>query len=121
MPEAKGLKAGGKSAAAEACGAAPQACCACMEGNQPLELKAAFMPRCVPAQPLRGVLRGLAEAVPAPMCLAVIGFGVAMPRLRLPPSQAVFLELGKACPTIKLLYVTPEQLVKGARLKDALQ
>lgn len=38
-----------------------------------------------------------------------------------PTCQAVFLELGKACPTIKLLYVTPEQLVKGARLKDSLQ
>ena len=34
--------------------------------------------------------------------------------------QAVFLELGKQRPTIKLLYVTPEQLVKGQRLKEAL-
>lgn len=36
-------------------------------------------------------------------------------------SQAVFLELGKARPTIKLLYVTPEQLVRGERLKGALR
>ena len=41
----------------------------------------------------------------------------ALPR----PRQAVFLELAKPAPSIKLLYVTPEQLVKGARLKDALQ
>lgn len=38
-----------------------------------------------------------------------------------PSPQAVFLELGKPHPTIKLLYVTPEQLVKGGRLKDALR
>ena len=35
--------------------------------------------------------------------------------------QAVFMELGKPLPTIKLLYVTPEQLVKGERLRAALQ
>ncbi|KAI3425882.1 hypothetical protein D9Q98_007855 [Chlorella vulgaris] len=35
-------------------------------------------------------------------------------------SKAVFLELGKARPTVKLLYVTPEQLVRGERLKAAL-
>ena len=41
--------------------------------------------------------------------------------LLLPPHmQAVFLELGKARPTVKLLYVTPEQLVKGQRLKAIL-
>ena len=37
-----------------------------------------------------------------------------------PPLQAVFLELAKPAPTIKLLYVTPEQLVKGERLRAAL-
>ncbi|EFN55525.1 hypothetical protein CHLNCDRAFT_133956 [Chlorella variabilis] len=36
-------------------------------------------------------------------------------------TRAVFLELGKARPTIKLLYVTPEQLVRGERLKGALR
>ncbi|GAB4821155.1 hypothetical protein N2152v2_008201 [Parachlorella kessleri] len=36
-------------------------------------------------------------------------------------TQAVFLELGKQQPTVKLLYVTPEQLVKGSRLKETLQ
>lgn len=30
------------------------------------------------------------------------------------------MELGKANPTVKLLYVTPEQLVKGERLKATL-
>lgn len=33
----------------------------------------------------------------------------------------MFLELCKPQPTVKLLYVTPEQLVKGGRLKDTLQ
>lgn len=34
--------------------------------------------------------------------------------------QAVHLELSKPRPSIKLLYVTPEQLVKGERLKREL-
>ena len=32
----------------------------------------------------------------------------------------MFLELAKPRPSTKLLYVTPEQLVKGERLKEAL-
>ncbi|KDD75215.1 hypothetical protein H632_c805p0, partial [Helicosporidium sp. ATCC 50920] len=35
-------------------------------------------------------------------------------------ARAVFRELDKAQPTVKLLYVTPEQFVKSQRLKDAL-
>ena len=34
--------------------------------------------------------------------------------------QAVHMELSKPRPSIKLLYVTPEQLVKGERLKREL-
>lgn len=34
--------------------------------------------------------------------------------------QAVMMELRKARPTIKLLYVTPERLVKGTSLLSAL-
>lgn len=50
-------------------------------------------------------------------CQAAKPFGLRLPR----PYQAVFMELAKPHPTVKLLYVTPEQLVKGGRLKDALQ
>ncbi|KAL6785285.1 RECQ1 [Auxenochlorella protothecoides x Auxenochlorella symbiontica] len=35
-------------------------------------------------------------------------------------TRAVFMELAKPNPSLKLLYVTPEQLVKGERLKAAL-
>ena len=35
-------------------------------------------------------------------------------------AQAVWLELQKPRPSIKLLYITPEQLVKGERLKRVL-
>lgn len=38
----------------------------------------------------------------------------------MPQPQAVHLELCKPRPSIKLLYVTPEQLVKGERLKREL-
>lgn len=48
--------------------------------------------------------------LPLPMACLPVSFSL----------QAVFLELGKQRPTIKLLYVTPEQLVKGQRLKEAL-
>jgi hypothetical protein len=37
-----------------------------------------------------------------------------------PGGQAVFQELSKPRPSIKLLYVTPEQLVRGERLKSTL-
>ena len=35
--------------------------------------------------------------------------------------RAVMAELGAAAPTCKLLYVTPEQLVKSGELVDALR
>ena len=48
------------------------------------------------------------------------GGGRAGDELQPPCAQAVFLELEKPRPSLKLLYVTPEQLVKGNRLKATL-
>lgn len=35
-------------------------------------------------------------------------------------ASAVYRELSKACPTVKLLYATPEQLVKSSGLRRVL-
>lgn len=51
-------------------------------------------------------------------CVVFAMPGCSLPLFLLP--QAVHMELSKPRPSIKLLYVTPEQLVKGERLKREL-